>query len=237
MNRFHSLLTRTALLLAPLCPILSSPASATTVSLSVEAPGVQQSSFSNIVTEDFDSLSTGSTTLINSAVGTYSAAAPGGMIVSADAYGGAYQTQYLAVGNQSLPTTSITLDLAGPATYFGFYFGAIDALNTVDIFDGAELVASITRATILPLLGGDPDYFGNPNTGENTGEPYVYVNVVATSGTFDRVLFSNPSGTGLESDNHSVQVVPEPSSLAIAGIGLLGVGGATLRRRRRRKAG
>jgi hypothetical protein len=216
--------------------MLGSTASATTVSLSVEAPGVQQSSFSNIVTEDFDSLSIGPKPLINSVVGTYTAAAPGGMIVAADAFGGAYQTQYLAVGNQSLPTTAISLDLAGPSTYFGFYFGAMDALNVIEVFDGADLVTTITRAVIEPLLGGNPAYFGNPNTGQNTGEPYAYVNIVATSGTFDRLVFTNPSGTGLESDNHSVQVVPEPSSLAIAGLGLLSVGGVAARNRARRKA-
>lgn len=208
-------------------------AQASTVSVGVSGPGVQQTSMAGAITETFDSLALGSYTLINSSIGTYTASAPGGKIVAQDAYGGAYQTQYIAIGAQSTPTTTVTLALNGPATYFGFYFAAMDVLNTIDIYDGASLITSITRATIEPLLLGNGAYWGNPNNGQNTGEPYAYVNVTATSGTFDKIVFTNNgTGTGLETDNHSiVHAVPEPASLAMAGLGSLSLLGYGLRRR------
>jgi hypothetical protein len=67
------------------------------------------------------------------------------------------------------------------------------------------------------LLGGNLDYYGNPNPppDRNTNEPYVYVNFHGNAGTtFDTIVFTNfTSGTGFESDNHSVHSVPEPSAL------------------------
>lgn len=225
-------------MLLPFAPsMFDAKASASSVVVSVEAPGVQQSSVSGVLTETFDSLSLGSKTTIASAIGTYSATAPGGMIVAPNAFGGSYETQYLAVGAQSSPTTVVTLDLAGPSTYFGFFLGAIDNQNRIDIYDGATLLSTIDRASILPMLGGNSAYYGNPNNGQNTGEPYVYINVAANSGSFNRVVFRNiGTGTGLETDNHSVRAVPEPSSLAIAGLGLLSASGLAFPKRLRARS-
>ena len=55
-------------------------------------------------------------------------------------------------------------------------------------------------------------YFGNPNApaGRNTGEPYVFVDVVSAGVTFDKVIFDNSGTTssGFESDNHTVTSAP-----------------------------
>ncbi|MBU3076332.1 PEPxxWA-CTERM sorting domain-containing protein [Sphingomonas sp. XMGL2] len=51
-----------------------------------------------------------------------------------------------------------------------------------------------------------PDYYGNPYTGLNAGEPYVFLNFLDLAGAgFDEIIFSEPTSTaGYESDNHTV---------------------------------
>src|SRR5688572_27984682 len=93
-----------------------------------EAPGVQQTSVIGATNETFDLLSTGALGMYVSPVGTYSA---GAAIVAPDVYGGANQTQYVAVGTQS-GTNSYELAFPDLRTYFGFYWGAGDGGNQVD---------------------------------------------------------------------------------------------------------
>jgi hypothetical protein len=206
---------------------------------SVEAPGVQSSQAGAVITETFNSLALGSHTLINSSIGTYTAASPGGMVVPPDQYGGSNQTQYLAIGAQSSPTTIVDLNFFGPQSYFGFYFPAMDRLNRLEVYDGASLVLTLGRAILTPDLTnvGGPfgnGHYGNPNTNQNTDEPYAYVNILGTFGsTFTRIRFLNlGTGTGFETDNHSIlSTVPEPASVVSAGIGGLSLLGFGLRRR------
>jgi hypothetical protein len=49
-------------------------------------------------------------------------------------------------------------------------------------------------------------YYGNPDSGLNTNEPYVFVDFVAKGATFNKIVFDNTNsiGTGFESDNHTI---------------------------------
>ncbi len=63
-------------------------------------------------------------------------------------------------------------------------------------------------------------YYGQPITGQDAAEPFSFVNFFDTVGTFDTVVFdnSNTTGTGFESDNHTVfdASTPDPSFVYVA---------------------
>jgi hypothetical protein len=212
--------------------------------VTVEAPGVQSTTIgSPVLVETFNARPLGPYTSISSAIGTYTSSSPGAVVVAANAFGGANQTRYISVGAQSAPTTAMDLTFFGPQSYFGLYWGAVDAQNSLEVYDGATLLSTITRSTFNSQLvnTGLPNglgHFGNPNTGQNTSEPYAFINITGTAGTtFDRVRFvNNGTGTGFETDNHTV-AVPEPTSMISAGIGLLGLAGYGLRRKKARAEG
>jgi hypothetical protein len=186
-----------------------------------EAAGVQQTTVAGAVTETFDALLTGALGSYNSAIGTYSA---GAAISAANAFGGANQTQYILTGDGS-SATQYELAFSGLQAFFGLYWAAGDPLNLLSFYEGATLKGTFTVADILPTLSAA--YFGNPNTGENSSEPYVYLNFTSTdlASRFNRVVFQNTgAGTAFETDNHSVvnatTVIPEPSSWLLMAAGL-----------------
>ncbi|WP_185964991.1 Npun_F0296 family exosortase-dependent surface protein [Glacieibacterium frigidum] len=144
-----------------------------------------------------------------SAVGTYT-----GVNVNDYGFGNGtiYAGAYSNVGIDS--TGSYTLSLAAPTTYFGLLITSSDPSNTIQFYDGASLVYSYT-------------------VGSNfSGSSFVNF---AFSGAddFDSIVFTAASGTGFESDNHTIGAIPEPATWAmmITGFGLVGVA-----RRRRRSA-
>ncbi|WZO95749.1 PEP-CTERM sorting domain-containing protein [Isosphaeraceae bacterium EP7] len=221
-----------AALAAPALLLASSAPSMAGVVVSLEAAGVQSSTQGPVITETFDrqDLPPGQYSSIVSAIGTYTPTSGGASIVLPDTYGGANQTNYMTIGIASGRAQEVTLNLAKAESYFGFYFAAIDATNSVKVYDGVTLLTTIDRTSLASLLTSG--YYGSPNLpGVNTGEPYAYVNVFGTAGqTFDRIVFSNFNSSGLESDNHSV-AVPEPASLVMTAMGGLALVGCGLRRR------
>lgn len=187
--------------------------------------------------------------------------------MTANQYGGAELTQYISLGAQSSSSAPYTLQLTTPANYFGFWWSAGDAQNGISFYSNGTLLARFGTQDILTLLGNTTVtsvdqqvyqtgfYFGNPNYDpkQNTAEPYAYVNIFANGATFDQIVFdnSNTTGTGFESDNHSVYfsstplapagssvfvkeipaTVPEPSAaLLSAGAGLALLWARTRRR-------
>jgi hypothetical protein len=196
--------------------------------ITAEAPGVQATTMPGTITEDFDSLTPGPLGAFVSPIGTYSS---GAEVVGPNEFGGADQTNYVAVGAQS-GTTSYTLTFDSPQSYFGLYWSAGDANNELEFFDGGTMVGDFTTATALGPLSSA--YLGNPNNGDDSGEKFAFLNFNSTSPStdFTSVEFINDSlGTGFESDNHTIlAATPEPSEYGLV-LGSIALVGILIRRR------
>jgi len=174
-----------------------------------ENPGVQTSTLANTSYMDFSSVAPNlDGSLTWAGVGTYDQVA----IIPANRYGGADGTgTYLVQSNGippggAVPTTTLTLNT--PSAYFGLWWSAGDATNRLTFYNGADVIADFTTASLLSVL--PTTYKGNPTTpflGQNSGENYAFFNVFGQDGsTWDRIVFGNDGGSGFESDNHTTRI-------------------------------
>ncbi|ARS26511.1 Npun_F0296 family exosortase-dependent surface protein [Sphingomonas sp. KC8] len=225
-------------------------AHAASFSVGIEAAGATQTTatFDYKGVETFNGLNAGvqsfSTNFGGSTVsGTYANV----NVLPADQYGGAGGSNYAVAGLGIQGSYAIDFTATGTSgiNYFGYWLSALDAGNTVRFFNQGTEVFSFTPTNVLALVAGNPNYYGNPLTGANSGEPYAFLNFFYDGGTFDRIVFEQKAGStaGYESDNHTigyfidkgdgtpVPAVPEPATwlMLIAGFGL--VGGAMRHRR------
>ena len=189
-------------------------------------------------TETFDARPTGSggfTTDYGTGgiiTGTYSS----GLVVSpADQYGGAGGTGNYAnaVGGTSGYSISLATNGVPGVNYFGYWLSALDGGNQAVFYRGGVEVGSYTPPDLVAAVGacnGANAYCGNPNApflGNDSGEPFAFVNFVDTSGYFDEVrIFESPSVGNYELDNHTVRLLLQRDVLHLrpprSGAGLAG---------------
>lgn len=210
-----------------------------TLSVYYDAPFVQGSytTSSGGVQETFDSATTGATCPSSLTIGTMTGAC---RVDPVGAYGGAATPagSTVAVGGSgsNYATTvsggSMTLTLATAAKYFGLWWSAGSNGNTVQFYNGNELLITLTTQTIMSQFGTSPSpwpgnntftaidastynkgwYFGNPRGYSSTtpssastitsSEPFVYLHLFANG----NLSFDKVvlSGTGFEFDNLAV---------------------------------
>ena len=214
--------------------------------VSVEAAGAQNTTatfdYYGIETFDLAPLGQGS---YNAGFGNgpISGTYTGLNVIGSNQYGGAGGAGQYAVAGLGSSDRSYSIDFtntgANGVNYFGYWLSALDAGNMLEFYSGANLLGTFSPTDVISFVGLQGPYYGNPNGGQNAGEPYVFVNFFMNdqSSSFDRIVFKQaPGSAGYESDNHTVgwykdlgdgtvvPSVPEPGTWAMmmAGFGVMG---------------
>lgn len=203
-------------------------ARAATIQVYLAPPGVQSNPLSGggYRVANFNTTPVGDYDILNvNQFGTYDTAGTvnGMRVQNADQYGGVNGSRYMTFGAQNGSAASIALTLSTPRSYFGFWWSAGDANNGLTFVDVNGYVARFSAADIVSVLSpasgtatalngtvyNNSSYYGNPNppSGRNTGEPYAFVMFFFTDTQVSRIIFDNSgsTGTGFESDNHTVR--------------------------------
>lgn len=254
---------KASMLAAAATILLAGAAQAHTFQISYGNPGEQTansvvvSNADTLGVENFDGLPTGNSAFNtdygtgNVIVGHYTGTPS---ITGADQYGGADGTGHqIKSYNADTYTITFTNDGSIPGVnYFGFWLSALDHGNQLVFKNGGVTVGVYTPDDLLNALGNCPNaYCGNPTApflGQDSGEPFAFVNFVDLDGFFDEIdIYEDPHVGDYESDNHTVAYcrdpkacvtgnligAPEPISLSLFGAGLAAAG---FMRRRKSKA-
>jgi hypothetical protein len=117
-------------------------------------------------------------------------------------------TTYLSTG-----IGTITLTLPGPEKYFGLLWGSVDAYNTLELFNGATLVGTVTGTDVTANANGNQGASGT-----------FYVNLTDDLAFNTVKLISTQYAFEIDNVAYNTAAVPEPGAIAIFGAGLLAFG-------------
>lgn len=176
------------------------------------------SSLSNTDVFTFNDLSRGFNYDVNwNGVGTFDQL----YVSNANVWGGAVDqntgtaSQFSWQGSRWAQTS--TLQLIEASSYFGMWWSAGDPNNQLTFYSGDSIVSQYTTGSMFGSLNLSQDYYGNPLTGGNAGEPYAFINFYGNETTsWDRIELTQTGGGGFESDNYTSRVEafnPETDSI------------------------
>lgn len=131
--------------------------------------------------------------------------------LGSDQVNGADETKYITSGAGA---GRAILDFgAASLNYFGLLWGSIDDYNTLEFWNGATLVDSVTGTDVLASANGDQGVNGT-----------LYVNF-NSSVAFNKVVARSDASHAFEFDNVAYSAVPDSGlTIALLGMGLLGLG-------------
>ena len=188
----------------------SSKAGSQFIVTTTEGAGSFNTTLSGVSVENFSGYNAGVYNNVNwSGVGSINQVS----LINNNQYGGTPTSTIYPVQSESglggqSPVESTTISLKNPVSYFGLYWSAGDSGNHLDFYNGNTLVGSFLTSTLMNNLPSS--YNGNPNSaqkGQDAGEKFGFINFFANPDTtFNKIVLSNPSSSGFESQDWTVRV-------------------------------
>ena len=194
-------------LLSALLLTTALPASAALIVTYAEQPNATVSSLARTNVFTFDNLPTGENRNVSwSGVGSFNDI----YVKGTDIYGGAVDAGNPGGSKYSLQgagtgVLNSTLALNHDSSYFGMWWSAGDASNTLKFYEGSQVVGTFTTGSLMSLL--PESYYGNPkDRSMDRGEPFGFINFFGDPNTkWDKVVLSNNNGSGFEADNFTTR--------------------------------
>lgn len=201
------------------CNVSSNITNDAGITVTIEDAGVQGAlATGNKYVVDFNSSSLASDGFSLSNAGTTYTYEGNYELANADVYGGANGSRHIRSVVTNNDSSCFRVRLDRDQKYFGFWWSAGDSYNKLTFRNNGQEVGVFVTEDLKNFIDNSnsintSDYYGNPNTGGNSGEPYSFVNVFFDDGvSFDEVIFETTTNDGakFESDNHTFSTTSEP---------------------------
>lgn len=140
---------------------------------------------------------------------------------------GASNTKFISQFKSGSPdgvlVTTTTLTFTNTANnssvginYFGLFWSSLDTGNQLQFYNGTTLLNTLNVTNVPTLLNNNALYKTSPYTGEYS----AFFNFYADTGNpFTKIVFTQTTGGGFESDNHTFRI---PSALVQTGTPVTG---------------